>query len=216
MNGSSAVALIRRRLNERVEADGWDDDALYVLLNEGIKFVQKKVIAVDPYAFVTISHRDTVVGSAGEFYEVPPGMWYEIEVGFKSAASQALYTPLGKGNYHILRSRTTGTTQYARYGNYFAIWPNPAAAVTSGLRVHFMPTLSMGEKPENATNVIPLHPAMHMAAVIRAVMYALGDTLESRSELSTELAQELIDIPEYYHSGGDPQQVRVDFGKTLY
>lgn len=212
MTRGGARTFIRRRLNERV-ADDLQDTEIDDLINEALKLVQKKVVAVDAYAFVEIAYSDTVAGTAGEFYDAPPGMWYPFEVNYKSSSSAA-YVRIKKGDYHSLRETGDGatTTRYARYGRYFALWPNPVAAVTQGLRIHYMPTLTVTDDAD----VLPVHDALHMAVVVWAVMLAMGDTMESRTDLANELGTYISDIPEWYHAGGEPSVLKIDTGKVTF
>lgn len=206
--------FIRRRLNERLP-DDLNDLEIDTMMSEALKLVQKRVVAVDAYAFVEIAYSDTVVGTAGEFYDAPPGMWYPFEVNYKSSSSAAYVRLVKKGYHEIREASDTASPRYARYGRYFAVWPNPTVAVAQGLRIHYMPTLSIGDPAVDNDDIeLPVHPALHMAVVVWAVMLAMGETMESRTELATELATYLNDIPEWYHAGGDPQVLRIDTGKV--
>lgn len=214
MTKGTARAMVRRRLNERA-ADGWDDLEINELVREALKLVQKWVVKVDAFAFMAIAYVDTIAGTAGEFYALPGDFWYEFEIGYKATGSSS-YTRLERDGYETIREFSSdATAKYARRGGYLALWPNPSAAVTAGLRIQYMPTLTTGDDadPDNDDIRLPLHDALHMAVVVWAVMLALGDTQESKSELAGELRMLLEDMPEWYHRGGTPQQVRLSLNR---
>lgn len=213
MTRSTARELVKRRLQERT-ADGWQGDVIDAMVLEALLQIQTYVIEIDPFAFLKIAYVNTVAGTAGEFYAVPDGMWYEFEVGYK-ATSSSEYKRLERGEYAELRELSSSDgARYALRGPYFAIWPNPSAAVTAGLRVQYMPTLSIGDDSVLSDSVVlPIHRALHMAVVVMAVMMCLGETMEDKTPLATELAMYLNRMPSWYHRGGQPAQIRLSLNR---
>ena len=89
-------------------------------------FFNVEIDALFVTAMLTVigfSVHDTIVGSAGEFYDLPNGFWYEVEVGYKATAAQANYVRLSRGSYHDMREADASSVpHYDRVGGFFAIF----------------------------------------------------------------------------------------------
>ncbi len=192
MNRSTMRTLLRRRLNEST-ADNWQDADLNELLNAGLHLVQKEVLKVDPLAFIHWSKDDIVSGQS--YYPKPQGFWHEIEIAQLDADHPQGYKPMKKQDYNVARELAAGSTEvYCHVGRYFAIFPAPSTSVVDGLQIQWTPTLSMAVD----TDVPDLHFALHMAVVLMAQKYALGETGDDQRRVKEELVELLSDIPGYY------------------
>jgi hypothetical protein len=206
--------LLRRRLQE-VEADNWQDTDLNDLLNLGLHEVQKRIVSVDPFAFLWIDTTHLVQGQS--LYKKPVGFWYEYELNLlDTTANPPRYTRMVRNDYEALRDAGTGNAaQYAHAGQYFFIAPAPEAAVASGLQILWMPSLEMAVD----SDVPDIHFAMHNAVVVATQLITFGETGVAREAIAAEyegLANPEV-IARYYHrSAADLDQIKIDTGKVIY
>lgn len=198
--------MLRRRLQERV-ADQWTDAELNELLNLGLLEIQKSVLQVDPLAIIWIDVDDIVAGQ--EFYEVPPGMWYEFEVGVKTSASDADFTILDPCSYHTRRSLSSGAGRYSRLGKYISIRPIPTGSVVDGLQVRYVPSLSMS----NDSDVPDLNLGLHLGIVLWAQILALGESLEDSGPTQATLKGLIEQIPLFYRNTTQPMYLQPNITK---
>ena len=214
MTREGARRFARRRLQERT-ADNWSDAEINELNNEALHLVQKEIIKVSADEFFTIATADTVVGQ--EFYRVPDNFWYEFEIGYKASSSLSDWPVIEKGNYHALKTHVNGSAKYSRRGQYFSIRPIPSQAVTAGLRILYCASLSLdvgASEVVRDANVIPVHPALHMAVPIGAALLARGETFDDSTEDGKMWVALIGDIPTFYHAGGQAMQVHLDLRKN--
>ena len=199
-----ARAILRSRLHEEV-SDQWSDARLNTLLNLGLAEVQKKIIAIDPMAFVWIDKGDIVVPAGREMlYPWPEGFQYEFEVAV--LGDDGKYGVIPRIDYHASRDYSSELA-YAPHGAHFILAPAPTSAKVDGLQIKYMPTLTMASDAVT----LPVKQGLHMAVVIYAERFALGDTGESRKDSQEELAEIINGIPQFYvASASTPRQLGID------
>lgn len=166
--------VLRRRVNEQTP-DNWSDVELNETLDEALFWVQKKVMRVDPLAFMAWSRTSLVANES--FYNRPVGSWWEFEVAVKGSPSDTKYTPLPRQPYKAIRDFTVDQagTAYAKVGTFLAIFPAPAFNVTDGLQIIYTPLLTMAVD----TDVPAVHPTLHTMIVVKANHLLLQERPES-------------------------------------
>lgn len=209
--------LLRRRIQETV-ADNWQDTDLNDLLNLGLHEVQKRIVHIDPFAFLWIDTTHLVAGQ--NLYKKPVGFWFEFEVNILDTNSNpSTYVRLVRNDYEALRNRTASNSsseqQYAHAGQYLYLSPAPSSNLTNGLQLLWMPTLEMAVDTDVPDIMFPLH----FAAVVAAQLFTLGETGIARDSIAAEL--DSLASPDiigryYQRSGADLDQVKIDTGKRIY
>lgn len=166
--------VLRRRLNEQTP-DNWSDVELNALLDESLFWVQKKIMRVDPAAFMAWSRTSLVANES--FYNRPVGSWWEYEVAVKGNPSETTYTPLPRQPYKAIRAFTSdqSETAYAKVGTFLAIFPAPTFSITDGLQIIYTPLLTMAVD----TDVPAINPALHTMIAVKANQMALQERPES-------------------------------------
>ncbi len=182
--------LLRRRINE-ITADQWADGDLNDVLNLGLHQVQKRIMAIDPEAFIYIARAP--ITALEEFVPKPVGMWYEKAVRLKDS-STGLYGGIEKMDYYLAETLTSGDAVYSHLGRFLAIHPIPSANVTNGVEILYIPVLSMAVD----TDVPDVHIGLHDAIVKAAQLSLLPETGEPFKDLQASLDAELLEIPLYY------------------
>lgn len=214
MTSASMLAVLRRRLNETT-AENWDDAYLYDMLGAALMLVQKEVIKVDPTAFMWIDQAP--LRANNEWYPLPAGFWYELEVGIKSSASEPRYTALERGAYDADAYRTDGSTRkYDIQGRFITFMPIPDYDLAAGFQLRYVPSLSLATVGADGARGPTLHSALHMAVPLWAHLLTIGETHESGSETAGVLKAMIGDIPEFYKKGGEAPRLRVDAGGPYY
>src|SRR3990167_3383536 len=187
-------------------------------LNMGLQFMESAILAGDPEAFLEISTTNLVTsGDYPELYPKPIGlitvMKVEVDEDGSGYAIASKYDNWQLDDF--LRDGTSVTTPcWADKGRWIRIYPVPTVAVADGIRLTFVPTLTMGAD----TDVPDLPLALHRGIVYAARIDALGDTDEDMDAatldtLTKKLAIILDRIPMYYgqsHSEPDVIQVGID------
>ena len=202
--------LLRRRLHETT-ADNWTDADLNALLDSALALVQTRVMEVSEDAFMQIVTGPLVADN--EWYPLPDGFWYELEVGIKSSATATTFTTIARGSFEGNRNRnSTLDRMYEIKGRFITFQAAPDYSHTTGYQLLFVPTLSLG-----ADDTVPaLHQALHVAIPLLAHRLALGETEEATTEVEGVLKEILDRIPLYYRRGGEGRQVRPDAGGPYY
>lgn len=189
MNRADMRSTLRRRLNEQTPQN-WTDGELDQLLNESLFWVQKKVMRVNPLAFLSWFRTGLVANES--FYKRPVGSWWEYEVGVKATPSATTYTPLDKRPYKTVRDRESAInvdTTWSKMGTFIAILPAPPFDITNGLQIIFTPLLTMAVD----TDVPDLHPSLHTQLVTKANQLALQEQPESPMSASLEADLRSVD-----------------------
>lgn len=215
MDRAKMRSILRRRLQEET-ADQWDDSDLNELLNVGLQRMQSAIMKVDPLAFVAISTADTVIGAtlSNQFYAYPPGFFYELSVELKTSSTSD-YAEIERKTHKDVLSASSSSAQdpfYARIGRNFAVAPPLSAAVTAGLRVTFVDTLTMNDDAD-----IPDIPkSLHIGIVLYAHYFTLPESGEGEAQANVlkELSVVLAEIPLVYTSAaGTADALRPDIDK---
>ena len=204
-------AWLRRRLQETTPAQ-WTDSTLNSYLNEGLYFMQQEIEKIEPEAFVYVDTANTVADQ--DLYAMPTNMKSDLELEYK-AASSSEYATVPKRDRRFTRENTTGLVYYAHQGRYFLIRPVPSNSVSAGLRLTYVPILTMGSD----SDVPILNIDLHMGIVLAAQLTALGDVDEStgKEAVRTELAQMILRIPLHYQkTSAEPDRFSVDDNVKLY
>jgi hypothetical protein len=203
--------MLRRQLQE-VTAAKWTDATLNLYLNLGLQFVQRRIMAINP-EFVIYTDYTNVV-SAQASYPKPIGTKFECNLYYKSSSTATSYTKLSRIPYldiaeflHANVSPVNLESAYAIKGRFIVIWPTPTSNVTDGLKLEYVPTLSMGADADVPYDIVT---DLHEAIVYRAGMIALRDTDEPGDLFSIELKAALEDLPVYYRVSAKPARIEMD------
>jgi hypothetical protein len=190
--------MLRRRVNEQSPVPGegyWADSDLNELLNQAAYWAQKKVLRVNPLAF--LAWYRTAIQLGESFYRRPLGSWWEFEVAAKLTSSATVWTKLERKPYKAVRDLESSSDPcWSKMGTFIALFPAPSEAIASGLQVIHTPLLSMSDDD----SVLDLHPSLHLLVVAKANDLALAEVAETpaRKDVREELAELLADIPLIY------------------
>lgn len=188
--------LLRRRKKDEAQVN-WTDSQLNNLLNEAAAFVQKEIMKVNPTAFLKITRQH--IKANVDRYTKPEGIWSLVDVA-KLNSSTGRYESLGTPTdiYEIrgIQSSTGSTpSKFADFGEEILLGPKPTADQTDGLEWIWVMTASMSQDDD----VLGLHIGLHNAVVLRAeILLAPETAAPDTAEARKQLAEELVDIPEYY------------------
>lgn len=218
MNQGSMRSMLRRRLQEAT-AKQWTDANLNIYLNFGLQFIQTAIMAVKPEEFIYISTADHVADD--NLIPKPYGLLLikKIECMYPDDDT---YTKVTKDRNDIIDALVEEDLdaystyyRYAELGRWIKIWPTPSANNTAGLRMTWVPSLTMAVDAD----VPDVHINLHEGIVYRAQEIALGDTDEITDPNVLMAVQKILSvvvlrIPSYYvPSGGEPDEIEVDVDK---
>jgi hypothetical protein len=208
-------SMLRRRLQDEGAVNFTNAD-LNTYLNLGLQFMQTAVMAVKPEAFIEISTANLITtGDWPELYPKPVGLLQikKVEVDYNGDGT---YSKLKKArndqmDEFVLGNVETTMSRWSEKGRWIRIYEPPQTAVADGLRLTFVPSLTMGAD----TDVPDLPLVLHKGVVYEAQLEALGDTDEDMDAqtldvLSKKLAVILDRIPLYYgQDSGEPEVFEV-------
>lgn len=224
MNRGGMRDMLRRILMED-SADNWTDTELNEILNLALQSWQDYVLAVDPDAFLQWDYADLTVDE--RYYPKPVGMRSEVELGYKGDTSWTDYKPLELYGYQSLRRGIVGTRResdtdpiptepsgkYAHAGDFFFLGWNPAATVSEGLEVSYVPHLTMAVD----SDVPDLAIGLHYGVVVEAAIMALDETPEPTEKLEKKRDRLVNKIGLYYRkSQASGDHIHPSFGKQRY
>jgi hypothetical protein len=208
--------MLRRRLQE-VTAAQWSDAVLNAHLNSGLSYMEDKILAIDPYAFV---YTDTTPTAASQSdYAKPLGFRYEVALFLSTDGGTTYSKPLElRPLYEMQESidsagneiATTGLNSdvtFAHKGRFFRLFPTPSQVGV--LKLEWVPTLTMGSD----SDVPDLALGLHDGIVFRAEMLALGETSQEAQLAAAELEIILKALPMHYRASGRPQYIEPSYGK---
>jgi hypothetical protein len=198
---SQLVTWLRRRLQE-VSAAQWTDSVLQDYVNEGYREVGDAIKSVDPEWLV---YRDTHnIVSGQELYKFPTNMDSMIELWYRGSAT-AEYSRLDFRRRRSMESDVSSSeVSYSTQGRYIKISPAPTTNISAGLRLDYVPVVSLGED-----SAVPDLPAgLHKGIVFAAQILALGDTAEVSDKAATreELDRFLIRAQQFYDTNRDEDE----------
>ena len=193
MNLEEQILRLRARLNERNVEDAFrDDEDLIPLLNEGARYVAKKLSAINRR--VNIVHDFADVNTGIWRYPAPEDLLFEVELwyGDPVAYPPSAVAPRAEKLCHVEPNRS-------KRGYYIdGMWINltfvPSADILGGLLLIHCAALSMIDGGD-----IPAIPQdLHMAIVVAAERYAVPQVGEAGKSQLAELNDLLGDLPSYY------------------
>lgn len=177
---------LRARLNERGVIDAFrDDEDMIPLLNEGARYVAKKL--------VTINRRINIVSDCTDIvsqiirYPMPEDFLFEFEVWYNAADPNArerlfcVQPQLGKRGYWM-------------DGMWLNLTFTPSDTIMCGLNVKHCAAISLID----GGDIPPIPTDMHMAIVVAAERFAVPQVGEAGKSQLAELQELLGDISAYY------------------
>lgn len=186
-------------------------------LNFGLQFMQTAILQVDPEAFQEISTAPTTAsGTFDDLYAKPQGLLsivkVELDLDDDGTFTQAFKRRNDQIDAYAAGTTATNDEHWALKGRWLRIYPTPTVVVSAGIRLTFVPTLTMGADAD----VPDLHLHLHKGIVYSARLDALGDTDEDMDpqvlDTITKKIAVIIDrIPLYYtQAHGEPDVMEVD------
>jgi hypothetical protein len=175
--------------------------------------MQKKIMVVDPMAFVYTDTQNLVASEPD--YPMPVNSMFEIGVYLKASATAAYgwldyielpHLQMESGAYHT----NPYTSGYSRKGRYIVIYPTPSSALAAGIKLEYIPWLTMGAD----TDVPEIDMGLHEGIAYRAEMIALGDTAQESVKAKEDLEAVVSDVPLYYRRRGGRQLISPPAGMT--
>jgi len=193
MNLEEQILRLRARLNERNVEDAFrDDEDLIPLLNEGARYVAKKLMAINRRINVVHDYADVNTGISR--YPAPEDMLFDIELwyGDPTANPPSASAPRAEKLVHVEPNRCK--RGYYMDGMWINLTFDPPADILGGLLLIHCAALSMIDGGD-----IPAIPQdLHMAIVVAAERYAVPQVGEAGKQQLTELDALLGDLPSYY------------------
>ena len=206
----STRAQLRNMLKRRLQDTGnaqWTNAVLNDYLNHGLQYMQKRILEVDPMAFVYTDTATLTVDVAD--YPMPANSMWEVGV-FTKATATADYAWLDRIERPWLQAGGSTNWEanpfsagYARKGRYLVIHPTPTATIAAGLKLEYVPWLTMAAD----TDVPEVDVGLQEGIVYRAEEIALGDTAQEAVKAKEDLAQIVTDISRYYRRSGGIQRM---------
>jgi hypothetical protein len=185
MNLTEMKARLRARLNERDEADAFDDDAdLIPLLNEGSRYVAKKLHQINRRVNIVSDCADIEVGVRR--YPLPVDFLFEFEVWVGAEGERVQIFAV-----EPYRDRQKG---YYMDGMWINLTWDPDEYILCGLNVKHCAAISM----INDGDMPPIPADLHMAIVVAAERFAVPQVGEAAQQQLAELNDLLGDLPGYY------------------
>ncbi len=207
------VELLRRRLQEKV-AHNWEDVDLKALLNLGLHRTQLAIKQAHPDVALhrAIADIEGPGTTDNDLIVFPPGFVSEYLV--EMLDDGGVYRKIKRLNFRETIDRAEGSdTRYARTGKWLKLSPPPTAHVTNGIRIWYVPTLTMADDSDIPD--IPL--VLHEGPIIWANRIALGETGETSKELAADWIEFKQLILETYNvTDADPQYLNVDIDKSVF
>ena len=195
MNLEEMIDRLRARLNERGEPDAFrDDEDLIPLLNEGARYVGKKLTAINRRVNVVRDFADITQGIWR--YPAPEDFLFDIEVwyGDPSVTPPTAYAPRATKLDAVVPYRSSTKAGYWMDGMWINLTFVPQSNIVGGLFLLHCAALSMIDGGD-----IPAIPQdLHMAIVVAAERYAVPQVGEAGKAQQAELADLLGDLPAYY------------------
>jgi hypothetical protein len=199
--------MLRRRLQEGESvASQWSNDTLNFYLNRGLQWIHRQIIKINPEAIIYTATADTT--AAVTDYPKPVNMQREVFV-YTKASSAAAYKQIERIPYYAIVEDQAHRTGYALKGRFFVLKPSPTTSVSGGLKIEYIPTLSMSTDSE----VPDLVEDIHEGIVFRAEMIALGDCALEAPIAERELKILSDEIPLYYKKSEFPDYYEQDITK---
>jgi len=200
--GEARDDVLRRRLQEDTP-NRWSNENLNRLLNLALQETQKRILAIQPEAFKREYRADQVANQ--EFYEWPAGMWTSKKLATGNPTDGFVrLSPIA------LIQAESGQAGFVPWDSrYFMLAPKPSDSVVNGIQCVCVPTLTMAVD----TEVLPLPLAMHMAVVLYAEIFALGDVGEASAQAKSELEPIFNSMPSFYVIEQGPTYLAPDTGR---
>jgi hypothetical protein len=219
MTLASLRNLLRRRLHDDPgTGEGtahWTDADLNEIINLAYQQEQKEIIKIAPEA--TLKRVTTDILAGENLYPKPADMWFEISFGYIATDYASGYRPMTKSRFASIDAQTVGVTgevQYGHFGQNFIITPTPTTTLANGLRLSYVPILSV----EDDSDVFAIPVPLHYAILIWADIIAKGETHEEVAGLYTALGKVNDDLSSYYFSHGqvpDTLELDIDNGEGV-
>jgi len=194
--------VLRRRLQEDTPNHfaNSDLDRLMVL---GMQEIQKRVLIVQPESFKAEDRADLVAGQ--DFYEWPAGVFAVKKLATGNPTDG--YSRLSPISLLEAEGGAPGFVPWDQ--KYFQLSPKPDASVVNGLQCIGVPTLTVYDDSE----VLPLPISLHMAIVLAAEVFALGDLGEASTRAKEELGPMIESIPGFFLLSEGPKYFAPDTGR---
>jgi hypothetical protein len=193
MNLEEQIDRLRARLNERGDPDAFrNDEDLIPLLNEGARYVAKKLSAINRRINVVRDFADINEGiwryPAPEDFLFDIELWYGDPYSTPPTATRARAEKLD----HVMPN--LGKRGYYMDGMWITLTFVPPQTIVGGLFLLHCAALSMIDMGD-----IPAIPQdLHMAIVVAAERYAVPQVGEAGKQQLVELQDLLGDLAAYY------------------
>lgn len=198
--------MLQRRLQDTENAQ-WTNAVLNEYLNYGYQYMEKRILEVDPMSFIYTDTAALTVDVSD--YPMPSNSMWEVGVYIRGTVGGA-YAWLDKIELPWIQAGGSAnwdvnpfTSGYGRRGRYLVIHPTPSGTIAAGLKLEFVPWLTMGSD----TDVPELDVGLHDGIVYRAEEIALGDTAQESVKAREDLAQVVTDISRYYRRSGGVERL---------
>src|SRR5262245_10247540 len=193
MNLEEQILRLRARLNERGVEDAFrDDEDLIPLLNEGARYVAKKLMAINRRINVVHDYADITTGVSR--YPAPEDCLFDIElwIGDPVAYPPSASAPRQEKLFHVEPNRCQ--RGYYMDGLWINLTWTPQSDIPGGLLlIH-----CAGRSMIDGGNIHAIPQVLHMAIVCAAERYAVPQVGEAGKSQLAELQGLLGDLAEYY------------------
>jgi len=183
----------------------WPDTKGTRIINLAIRETEKHILSHDPEAFKCIYTAATTVPTTGKdnLYSYPVGTFAVHEIAYSSDGMN--FVPIPRRALKNIRDfrngNATGEVCYVPFdAKHFILWPSPATAVASGLRIIVAPTLGMTEDSDES----PLPLAFETMHILEAKKIALWDVGEPTDSVQQEIDKLKRETPRFFLTDTSP------------
>jgi hypothetical protein len=199
MNLSEQIDRLRARLNERNVKDAFEDDAdLIPLLNEGARYVAKKMAAINRRVNIVTDCCDIIAYQ--DRYPAPADFLFEMDVWF-GPEPQNPQDPTRERLVCVEPNR--GKRGYYMDGMWINLTFAPPEDILCGLKIRHCAAIAMIDEGD----IPPIPSDLHMAIVVAAERFAVPQVGEAATQQLAELMDLLGDLPAYYKQENAEQPV---------
>lgn len=175
--------LLQRQLQEPAGGDQWTPAELDEAINFGLAMIEKEVLKVLPQAFCQWDLIDLESGK--NEYALPTNFINVHQVKFLTSAGTYVRAP-GYQYAEIDSDDPPSGNCWAIQGRYLCIRPTPTADLVNGLRLIFIPQLTLAEDTDVPPVPFVLHPGI--------ALYAKAMLTEETGEPSDTARQAIVNM----------------------
>lgn len=186
--------LLRKRIQE-VTADQWTDSDLNLLMEMALYDLEKEILSERGDAFIRISTCPRTANKTR--FLLPAGCIKTVNVEVKTSASSEYLKLKPRKSHKMMEDGSAPVSDKPYYdvlGKWLEIRPAVTTTISAGIRLRWVPTLTMDDDTVTPEPDLVLHEAIALGAKVKAFQ----ETDEDAKADAERLQQFLSLIPRYY------------------